>query len=234
MYPADFAGAARASGEDHPQDVATDSDFDTLLTDLLAGPESQALHGFYDDPSATLAMPWTTMLRDEERQSADCQQVSGSSQQQSSTGQSSSQTGAPASQAHRQPARRANTLRPACKSSKEPSKRSEAWILKNRRAQQKFRDKQRVAPLMPHGAPFNFSVHTSLHLSESCSAGAQRTVTRAAESADRTACSTSDTPVTIEWQNCDTGENYSITAATSRPTDGTRGNASSRQVNPCQ
>lgn len=123
-----------------------DFDFDTLLTDLADNEPSDLLpQQALDDSSTNATMPWAPIMPYSQPQASDRvynyqTQMLPTSQQYSPAEQNSLQAGVVDTRASKQP----RASKASSSLIKEPGKRTEAWILKNRRAQQKFRAKQKV------------------------------------------------------------------------------------------
>lgn len=147
MYTGIFDACDVAFRAEYTEQAVTDPDFDALLTDLLAESPQQTPQSGGDGSSSSLALPWAPLLQFDPGQTFDgttYQELPAPTQQFSSTAPSSSHTDTSDSQGQRQPARGARVSGSSSKATKGSSKRSEAWILKNRRAQQKFRAKEKV------------------------------------------------------------------------------------------
>ena len=140
--------SAVTSSAPRPDTDALDMlDFDTLLTDLPFGDQLYATPGVDEEPLASLATPWLPALRCDDSQLTNgggYSQLLEFSEDNSHAEPSTSHIDTSESQGRSQPAKSSRLTGPSSKVAKGSGKRSEAWILKNRRAQAKFRAKQKV------------------------------------------------------------------------------------------
>ena len=123
-----------------------DFDFYTLLTDLADNESSNLLAQQASvDSASMLTLPWAPILPYSQSPAPDSgynyqEQLLPTSQQYSPTEQPCLQSETVDTSGKKQ----LRASKASGSSKKGPGKRSEAWILKNRRAQQKFRAKQKV------------------------------------------------------------------------------------------
>lgn len=139
--------AVTSSAPRHNIDALDMLDFDTLLTDLPFDDQLYATPGVNEEPLAPLATPWLPALCYDDSQfinGGGYSQLLDSSEDNSHAEPSTSHTDTSESQGRSQPATVSRLTHTRSKVAKGSGKRSEAWILKNRRAQAKFRAKQKV------------------------------------------------------------------------------------------